>query len=123
LIIAAAKIGGEIAEYLGWGVEDVESASKRFHKELVESKQVFEPGVVDTDISASAFRTAYHSMSEQERHIIDHTLGEEGPHNAQRHSAQQIMKDLNMTPYQFNKVKNGAIDKIQAALHVLQREE
>lgn len=113
----------EIAEYLGWGVDDVESAMKRFHKELVESKQVFDPGVVDADISGSAFRNAYYSMSHEEQYIIDYTLGEDGPNKKPRKSAQQIMMDLRMTPYQFNKVKNSAIDKIQTALHVLQREE
>jgi hypothetical protein len=41
----------ELAEYLGWGLDDVENSLKRFHKELVESKQVFDPGVVDSDIS------------------------------------------------------------------------
>jgi DNA-directed RNA polymerase specialized sigma subunit len=113
----------EIAEYLGWGVDDVENAAKRFHKELVESKQVYDPGVVDSDIAGSAFRNAYHSMTDHEKHIVDHTLGPRGPHNKPEMSAQQIMRDLSMTPYQFNKVKNNAIDKVQQALHVLQREE
>ena len=113
----------ELAEYLGWGVDDVDNASKRFHKELVESKQVFDPGVVDSDIAGSAFRNAYHSMNHEEQYIIDYTLGPDGPNNKVRKSAQQIMADLHMTPYQFNKVKNMAIDKIQVALHVLHREE
>lgn len=113
----------EIGEYLGWGADDVENASKRFHKELVESKLVFDPGVVEQDTAASAFRNAYHSMHPHEQFIIDHTLGEDGPHNKPKKSAQQIMKDLKMTPYQFNKAKNGAIDKIQQAIHIFQRED
>lgn len=110
----------EIAEYLGWGVDDVDTASKRFHKELVESKQVFEPGVIDSDISESALRNAYYSMTPEEQYIVAHTIGYMGK---PKKPADVIAKDLKFTPYQFNKTKNSAIGKVEQAIHVLQRED
>lgn len=109
----------ELSEHLGWGLDEVTNLSKRFHKELVESRQVYDPGVIDSDISKSALTNAYYSMSEPERYIIEHKLGIMGKTEK---PAEQIRKELKMTPYLFNKTLNSAIGKVQEAVHILQRE-
>lgn len=110
----------EMSEHLGWGVDDVEDARRRFHKELVESRQVFDPGVMDADISKSALYSAYYSMSPQEQFILEHSTGFNGkPEMKDR----DIQEHLKLTGYQYNKLKNSVIDKVQQSILIHQREE
>ena len=105
----------ETAEHLGWGVEDVEDAHRRFHKELVESKQVYEPGVSDTDLSKTALYSAYYDMTKDERYYLEYTTGFNGK---QVKSAAQIQQDLKLTPYQFNKLGTSVATKVKEALAI-----
>lgn len=111
----------ELAEHIGWGVDDVANLSKRFHRELVESKQVFDPGVVDSDISHNALLATYYSGSEHERYFMEHTLGTDFMGKKEKPSA-QIQKDLKLNAYQYYKLKNNVADKLSRSIGALEAE-
>ena len=105
----------ELADHLGWGTNDVANLSKRFHRELVESKQVYDPGVTDQDASHQALLSTYYTVSEPERYFMEHTLGKDFMGKKEK-SSTQIQKDLKLNTYQYYKLKNGVIDKLQKSI-------
>ena len=105
----------ELANHLGWNTDKVTNLSKRFHKELVESKQVYDPGVTMEDTAHEALLSTYYTASEPERYFMEHTLGPDFMGKKERPSA-QIQKDLKLNSYQYYKLKNGVADKIRTAL-------
>ena len=111
----------ELAEHIGWGTDDVTNLSKRFHKELVESKQVYDPGVIDTDISHNALLATYYSGGEHERYFMEHTLGPEFMGKKEKPSA-QIQRDLKLNAYQYYKLKNNVANNIGRAIGAMESE-
>ena len=111
----------ELASHIGWGVDDVTSLSKRFHKELIESKQVYDPGITEQDTARQALLSTYYTASEPERYYMEHTLGAEFMGKREKPSA-QIQKDLKLNSYQYYKLKNGVADRIKQSLGAFEDE-
>ncbi|MDD2230755.1 MAG: hypothetical protein PHY48_15320 [Candidatus Cloacimonetes bacterium] len=111
----------EMSEYLSWGIDDVVMLTKRFHKELVESKQVYDPGVTDTDIAHNALLSTYYSATPHEQYFMEHVLGHEFMGKPEK-SADQIRRDLKLNSYQYYKLKDSVAHKVNQASTVLERE-
>lgn len=109
----------ELADRLGWSVEATARAKKKYHKELVESKQPFDPGFVENDISASVIRFVYYSMTDDEKYLFEHKTGYL---NSRIFPMSKIRATLKMTPYQFNKLQLDLAKKLQQANYTLQVE-
>ena len=108
--------GAELAGHLGWSLSAVENAEKKYHKEFVESRQVYEPGVSDTDIADTAISLVYHQMNDDERYLFEHKTGYLGK---ELKPMDKIRKELNKTPHQFHKLQTGLTGKFQDTLHAL----
>lgn len=109
----------ELAAKLGWSVSSTAIAKKKYHKELVESKQSFDPGVVDRDISESVIRFVYHSMSDDEKYLFEHKTGYL---NSKIYPMSKIREHLKYTPYQFNKLQLDLTAKLQQANYTLNQD-
>ena len=111
----------ELAEHIGWSVDNVANLSKRFHRELVESKQTYDPGVTEHDTAQQALLSTYYTASEPERYFMEHTLGTDFMGKREKPSA-QIQKDLKMNSYQYYKLKNTVADKIKQSMGAFEHE-
>ena len=107
----------ELSQHLGWSVDATARAKRKYHKELVESKQQFEPGFIDSDISDSVIRFVYYSMSDAEKYLFEHKTGYL---NNKIYPMSKIREDLKLTPYQFNRIQLDLADKLQKANYALQ---
>ena len=106
----------EVAEKLGWSVDAVNKARKKYHKELVESKMPFDPGISDSDVNESVIRFVYYSMTDAEKYLFEHKTGYL---NAKILPMGTIRDNLKMTPYQFNQLQLGLTSKLQKAMQTL----
>lgn len=109
----------EIAEYTGWSLPKVSDAQSRLRRELVESKQTFDPGVNELDPTAQAFFYAYNCLDNQGKYILEHSTGYGGK---QEMSDTKIRQALKLSPHLYNKKKNEVIDIMRESLNVAQEE-
>lgn len=107
----------ELAEHLGWSIDATARAKKKYHKELVESKQPFDPGFIENDTSASVIRFVYYSMTDDEKYLFEHKTGYLGNKILPMAT---IRTKLKMTPYQFNVLQVNLAKKLQQATYTLQ---
>lgn len=104
----------EIAEYTGWSLPQVVDAQSRLRRELVESKQTFDPGVNELDPTAQAFFYAYSCLDNQGKYILEHSTGYGGK---MEYKDSKIRTDLKLTPHMYNKKKNEVISVVRDALN------
>lgn len=104
----------EVADYTGWTADKVMDANRRLRKELVESKQTFDPGVNTIDPTEHAMFYAYNSLDNNGRYILQHTTGYGGVVEL---PDSKIRKNLKLTSYAYNKKKNEVIGVVQEALN------
>lgn len=109
----------EIAEYTGWSLPKVIDASSRLRRELVESKQTFDPGVNQIDPTAQAFFYAYNVLDNQGKYILEHSTGYGG---AIELPDSKIRTNLKLSPHMYNKKKNEVIGVMRDALNSAQEE-
>lgn len=109
----------EVAEYTGWNVDKVIEANMRLRKELVESKQTFDPGVNTIDPTAQALHYAYNVLDPQGQYILEHCTGYGGKKEL---PDSRIRTDLKMTAYAYNKKKNEVIGVMQESLNAANEE-
>lgn len=109
----------ELADYTGWKIPKVLDATSRLRKELVESKQVFEPAVYETDPTQQGLLYAYQDLDKNGRFIFEHATGYNG---AKEMKDSEIMKSLKMTNYRYNLEKNRVLGIVQNAVQTANRE-
>lgn len=109
----------EIAEYTGWSLPKVIDANSRLRRELVESKQTFDPGVNELDPTAQAFFYAYNILDNNGKYILEHTTGYGGKKEL---PDSRIRTALNMSPYLYNKKKKEVIGIMQESLNAAQED-
>lgn len=107
----------EIAEYTGWSLPKVIDASTRLRRELVESKQTFDPGVSELDPVNQAFFYAYNVLDTPGKYILEHSTGYGGKSEL---PDSRIRKDLKLSPYIYNKKKNEVVNLMRESLNVAQ---
>lgn len=107
----------EIADYTGWALPKVVDASSRLRRELVESKQTFEPGVNQLDPSEQALFYAYSILDNQGKYILEHSTGYGGK---PEFPDSKIRTDLRLSPHMYNKKKNEVISVVREALNSAQ---
>lgn len=109
----------EIADYTGWSLPKVVDATSRLRRELVESKQTFDPGVNRLDPTQQAFFYAYSVLDNQGKYILEHTTGYGGKPEL---PDSKIRTDLKLSPHMYNKKKNEVIGVIREALNSAEEE-
>jgi hypothetical protein len=107
----------EVAEYTGWSLPKVIDASTRLRRELVESKQTFEPGVSELDPTQQAFFYAYNVLDNQGKYILEHSTGYGGKKEL---PDSKIRVDLKLSPHLYNKKKNEVVSVMRESLNVAQ---
>lgn len=109
----------EIADYTGWSLPKVVDASSRLRRELVESRQTFDPGVNRVDPTEQALYYAYGVLDNQGKYILEHTTGYGGKPEL---PDSKIRANLKLTPHLYNKKKNEVIGIVREALNSAQEE-
>ena len=104
----------EIADYTGWSLPRVVDAQSRLRRELVESKQTFDPGVNELDPAEQALHYAYSSLDEQGQFILRHSTGYQG---APELKDSVIRQRLKLSPHMYNKKKNEVVDTVRTSLY------
>lgn len=104
----------EIADYTGWQLDKVVDAQSRLRRELVESKQTFDPGVNKLDTTEQALFFAYNCLDNQGKYILEHSTGYGG---AKEFKDSKIRMDLKLSPHMYNKKKNEVVSLMQEALN------
>ena len=104
----------EIAEFTGWSVPKVIDATTRLRRELVESKQTFDPGIHETDPTEQALYYAYHVLDNPGKYILEHTTGYGGKVEL---PDSKIRTYLKLTPHMYNKKKNEVVGVVREALN------
>lgn len=106
----------ELSDHLGWGLRQTAIANKKYHKEYVESKQTFDAGIEESDVSSSVIRFCYGAMSDDERFLFEHKTG----YNGQKvYPMAKIQRDLKLTAYQFNQLQIKLTKRLREAAQVL----
>lgn len=109
----------EVAEYTGWSVDKVMDANRRLRKELVESKQTYDPGVFTIDPTEQALHYAYDALDNNGKYIMEHCTGYGGKMEM---PDSKIRTNLKLTPYAYNKKKNEVIGVMQEAMNAANME-
>jgi len=110
----------EIADYTGWSLPKVVDASSRLRKELVESKQTFDPKVYGLDAERQGMYYAYQSLDPVGRFIMEHSMGYNG---GKEMPESLIQKKLKLTGYGYNQAKNNVVNTVQRAIGIANNEE
>lgn len=109
----------EIADYIKWPLTKVVDASTRLRKELVESKQTYEPVLYEQDPTQQGLYYAYNCLDNNGKYILEHSTGYGG---AAQFKDSEIQKKLKMTSYMYNKTKNNVVNVVQDALNIANKE-
>lgn len=103
----------EIADYTGWSLPRVVDAQSRLRRELVESKQTFDPGVNELDPTEQALFYAHSSLDPHGQYILEHTTGYRG---AKEMKDSAIRQHLKLSPHMYNKKKNEVVTMVRESL-------
>lgn len=109
----------EIADFTGWSLPKVVDATSRLRRELVESKQTFDPGVNKIDPSNQALFYAYSVLDNNGKYILEHTTGYGGKSEL---ADSKIRANLGLTPHMYQKKKNEVISVVREALNSAEEE-
>lgn len=110
----------EVADYIKWPLAKVVDASTRLRKELVESKQTYDPKVYEVDPTQQGLYYAYNCLDNNGKYILEHSTGYGG---SQEYKDSKIQKDLKMTGYAYNKAKNNVIGVVRDAMNIANNED
>lgn len=109
----------EVADYIKWPLPKVVDATSRLKKELIESKQTYDPKVYEPDTTEQGLFYAYNCLDNNGKYILEHSTGYGG---ANEYKDSKIQKDLKMTSYAYNKAKNNVIGVIQEAIGIANKD-
>lgn len=110
----------EIADYIKWPLPKVVDASTRLRKELVESRQTYDPKVYEPDPTQNGLNYAYQCLDNNGKFILEHSTGYGG---AKEFKDSEIQRKLKMTGYAYNKAKNNVVNIVQEAMGIANRED